>query len=96
MKRGIHKMLRTIPPSTLRVATSLYTREALTAAPQREKFRCNRRLRGSWWRQRAVSGIITPSNAKERNTMMTIYLGLMALGAAVTALLVTGVWALCR
>jgi hypothetical protein len=33
---------------------------------------------------------------KGAKPMMTIYLGLMALGAAVTALLVTGVCLLCR
>lgn len=47
----------------------------------------------------AATGYFRYNNAIKRKgakRMMTIYLGLMALGAAVTALLVTEVWALCR
>ena len=47
----------------------------------------------------AATGYFRYNNAIKRKgakRMMTIYLGLMALGAAVMALLVTGVWALCR
>ena len=47
----------------------------------------------------AATGRLGYNNAIKRKgakRMMTIYLGLMALGAAVMALLVTGVWALCR
>ena len=38
----------------------------------------------------------TAIKRKGAKRIMTLYLGLMALGAAVMALLVTGVWALCR
>ena len=47
----------------------------------------------------AATGYFRYNNAIKRKgakRMMTIYLGLMALGAALMALLVTGVWALCR
>ena len=47
----------------------------------------------------AATGYFRYNNAIKRKgakRMMTIYLGLMALGVAVMALLVTGVWALCR
>ena len=47
----------------------------------------------------AATGYFRYNNAIKRKgakRIMTIYLGLMALGAALMALLVTGVWALCR
>lgn len=47
----------------------------------------------------AATGYFRYNNAIKRKgakRIMTIYLGLMALGAAVMALLVTGVYLLCR
>ena len=66
------------------------------SGPAARKNLRNPKLRHSWWRQRAVSGIIKAIKRKGAKPMMTWYLGLMALGAALMALLVTGVWALYR